>query len=806
MKIKVTDSKLAGLIGTPNRREDFGAFDAEGALPRSDFFTHLRTLPDHDRLTFLRNALALRVRAQNEPGVRSLLTSFDFLAARLIGEHEERTETMDELLSDFDEALKWIGSRAGDLTRIHDALKLGRAVLEENPGQLAEQLFGRLAGYNTPEIRRLLEGALLSRTEPWLRPLTPSLRDPSGSLLRVFLTPPGSPKRIAVLTDGHHCVVALDGGLVIWDFERGTVASVLPADDLTDVTDLLATGDGSLVVTAQRGGEIRGWSLSPLQEAFTAHGQQEGAVLAILEMPGGILLSGGTDGAIQAWRLPDGTWLRTVCEPGDSVEALVALPDGQCFVSAGDLVRIWDLASGVELHAFERTDWPEVQAAAVSSDGRKLLGAVNNDFAIWDLKRREKLFQVAGPDTRRIHSVATDPKRNLALIGNGDGELVFHRLDDGAEVYRFQAHQGALADLCMTPDGRLLTASWDQTVKLWGLGNLPPEEGAGYGHRDGVQALAFLPGRPWALSGGDDGAVILWSLETYAPLQTLVGHTKWVRALVPSTNGLRAVSASWDGTVNVWDLESGEDILTLTAPEMPGEKHFESVAWSDDARRIAAGTYDGTLILWVLEHPGTPRIIPGAHRSSITGLAFSGPTQLVSISQDGSMKLWDEQGNELRMLGDETPPPEPVRITDETSWSPGRPRLTGLALLPGPPRALTTSSAGVLALWDLEAGSQIAAWPITPFGITGLAVSADGRLAALSSGTPTSSGESSLRIWDLAEKRLIAHFVGETPMMGCALSPDGRLALSGDKAGRIHFLYLELPDGSSPAEASLTDG
>lgn len=813
MKVKVTDSKLVGVVDTPNRRENFGIFDADEALPRSDFFAHLRTLPDHDRLTLLRNAIALRVRAQNEPGVLSLLTSFDFLATRLIGEHEERTETMDELLSDFDEVVKWMGSRAGDLARIHDALELGRTVLEANPGQLAEQLFGRLTGHSSPEILRLLEGALRSRAEPWLRPLTSSLNEPTGALRRVFLVPPGRPEQLAVHPDGDRCVAALYGGLVIWNFERtyeqvperGAI-TLIPIEDLTDVTDLLVTRDGSLAIAAQRGGEIRGWSLSRLQEEFTAQGQR--AVLTILEMPGGILLSAGTDGAIQAWRLPGGTWLRTVCEPGDSIEALIALPDGQSFVSAGDLVRIWDLASGAELHAFDRTDWPEVQAAAISSDGRKLLGAVNNDFAVWDLTRREKLFQVAGRDTRRIHSVAADPRRNLALIGNGNGELVVHSLDDGSEVYRFQAHQGALADLDLTPDGRLLlTASWDQTVKLWDLTDLPPaDREAGHRHGGGVHALTFVPGRPWALSGGDDGAVILWSLETYAPLRTLVGHTKWVRALASSTDGARAVSASWDGTVKIWELGSGEAVLTLKAPEMPDEEHFESLAWSADARKIAVGTYSGMLILWDLEHSDSPRIIPGAHRSSITSLAFSDTPQLISISEDGSLKLWDQQGNQLRVLEDETPPPEPIWITDETTWSPGRPKLTGLAFLPETSRILTTSSAGVLALWDLEAGAQITNWPVTSFGITGLAVSADGRLAAVSSGTPTSSGESSLRIWDLAEEQLVAHFIGETPMMGCTLSADGRLALAGDKAGRIHFLYLELPDGSSSAGDSRTGG
>jgi WD40 repeat protein len=54
-------------------------------------------------------------------------------------------------------------------------------------------------------------------------------------------------------------------------------------------------------------------------------------------------------------------------------------------------------------------------------------------------------------------------------------------------------------------------------------------------------------------------------------------------------------------------------------------------------------------------------------------------------------------------------------------------------------------------------------------------------------------------VWDLQEGTWIAEFTGESRLLACAILPDGKTIVAGERSGRLHFLKLEgLDDGNSP--------
>jgi WD40 repeat protein len=226
------------------------------------------------------------------------------------------------------------------------------------------------------------------------------------------------------------------------------------------------------------------------------------------------------------------------------------------------------------------------------------------------------------------------------------------------------------------------------------------------------------------------------------------------------------------------------------------DEHFETVALAPDGHHAVAGTYSGAVVLWDLEHPEQPPAVFKVSEKSISSLALllDGRRAIVA-SNDGSLRIWDlERGVLLETL--DTGPPSPPSSGDEAAdlldeRRVGRPHWTTVCLLPGGCRALTASSGGDLALWDLVTGMREGSWPACAVGITGLAVSSDGRLAAATSGTPHYASDNTLRIWGLETRALVARFVGESPFLSCAFCPDGVTLVAGDETGQAHFLRLE---------------
>lgn len=66
------------------------------------------------------------------------------------------------------------------------------------------------------------------------------------------------------------------------------------------------------------------------------------------------------------------------------------------------------------------------------------------------------------------------------------------------------------------------------------------------------------------VTGGSDGSVRVWSLNTYNPIHRLAAHDNSVTSL--QFDDLRVVSGGSDGRVKIWDLATGNLIRELSQP------------------------------------------------------------------------------------------------------------------------------------------------------------------------------------------------------------------------------------------------
>ena len=73
-----------------------------------------------------------------------------------------------------------------NLRLIQSALRLSENIIIKDRNQLASQLWGRLPHEDYPVVLKLLEDTKNRCKRPWLRPITPSLINAGGPLIRIL--------------------------------------------------------------------------------------------------------------------------------------------------------------------------------------------------------------------------------------------------------------------------------------------------------------------------------------------------------------------------------------------------------------------------------------------------------------------------------------------------------------------------------------------------------------------------------------------------------------------------------------------
>ena len=168
-------------------------------------------------------------------------------------------------------------------------------------------------------------------------------------------------------------------------------------------------------------------------------------------------------------------------------------------------------------------------------------------------------------------------------------------IENTSEIQPYQTmrgHTNFVQGVAHLHDGHhIVTSSLDDSLRLWDR-----ESGAQIGNdwRDGgdnpgVCNIALSPNGMTLASGGFDGTMRLWDVETKKVIAKWTGHTDWVHSVCWSAEGKRVASGSDNGTMEMWNVESQETDL---GPIKTGHERVHAVAYSPDVSKIATGGLD----------------------------------------------------------------------------------------------------------------------------------------------------------------------------------------------------------------------
>ncbi|KAF2195146.1 WD40 repeat-like protein [Zopfia rhizophila CBS 207.26] len=219
-----------------------------------------------------------------------------------------------------------------------------------------------------------------------------------------------------------------------------------------------------------------------------------------------------------------------------------------------------------------------------------------------------------------------------------------------------EGHSLSVYAMAFSPDGKqLASASWDETVRPWDAATgaaLQMLEGPSGSFNDdwylawaqGDTALAVVIS-PDGKQLASASWVRLWDVATGAALQTLKGHSDFIRTVAFSPDGKQLASASDDGTVRLWDAATGAALQTLGGHSLSAH----AVAFSPDGKQLVSASYDKTVRLW--------KTATGA---ALQTLEVDGNVQALAFSSDGSCLEIDRGLLDLVSLGRGTVPSRPT--------------------------------------------------------------------------------------------------------------------------------------------------
>jgi WD40 repeat protein len=302
--------------------------------------------------------------------------------------------------------------------------------------------------------------------------------------------------------------------------------------------------------------------------------------------------------------------------PTSDVEPLRAIsfsPDGKKFATAGDdgMVRMWDGLS-FKLDAVQEPRHRDKARSVVFSKDGSLLASASWDgtVQVWNAVTGELKKRFATAPLTKQYAVAFDT--------------------DGPPKY-------------------VASAGEDGVINIWSLretgGNAPKpfHKNASPQDRRIVHSLSYSPNASSDfVTGGFDGRINYYYLAAInRPEVASVDTLSRVFRVAYAPNDQRILSAG-EGKFSIWLAKDKKVAPMRSFGEYGPKERVTAAAWSPDGNRVLSGSGGGApMRLWEVGGKSALRTYSG-HRQDVESVAFhpSAP-RLVSVSEDGTMKVWD---------------------------------------------------------------------------------------------------------------------------------------------------------------------
>ena len=269
------------------------------------------------------------------------------------------------------------------------------------------------------------------------------------------------------------------------------------------------------------------------------------------------------------------------------------------------------------------------QTIAFSPDGQYL--AVASSLGIWLYETATSRPPALLPSENPVGGVAFSPDGLTLVSAAYPGEIRLWDLTNGRTTATLQG----FAPILFSPDGKTLAFRDGWAIKLWNV-QTETDIATLEGGINGILSADFSPDGLFLASGGENGQVRLWDLETKEGT-LLERYTREINSLSfsPRRNAARCRGRAKQSIAV--DVATGREILTTGFSSTAFSMRF-----SPDGRTLAVGLAEGAVELWDVATRSTTVTLKESS-NWVHSVAFSsdGATLASASVDEGTVRLWN---------------------------------------------------------------------------------------------------------------------------------------------------------------------
>jgi WD40 repeat protein len=283
------------------------------------------------------------------------------------------------------------------------------------------------------------------------------------------------------------------------------------------ITAIGFSPDGESLWTAGKDGSFRAWTLPDLGYEIPTKGRE--VTCFAFSADGQQLAFATADQSLYVHRIADRSFQPFPRQPADITGLGFLQKDELLVVGLGSRTETVSVNQPVRFYRIA-TKVPSSFGGQPMSGVRALDLHPSNRLVAWVNSNRQMFVrEPSKPKWLFEKQLRFDP-RTVRL--SPDGRRIAVGLDWKCELYSIQhpaepvicsGHKGLVVGLAFRPNGQeLLTASWDQTVKIWDVES--GQERASFDWQIGrLVAIAIAPDGLRAAAGSETGQVVVWDLD-----------------------------------------------------------------------------------------------------------------------------------------------------------------------------------------------------------------------------------------------------------------------------------------------------